>query len=170
MQTLAFIRSSIEAVNGMVDTAMQDLTDEVVNFQPGGTANTIAQLLAHVCTGQDLLVNDKLLIGGGATLHDSGWAAKTGIPLERPLIWQQRDAWRLNLPGFDAFRREVAASALRLIDSMSEADLDRMAAWIRGPERPVGMLWQAIYINHGLGHCGEISAIKGMQGLKGLPI
>jgi hypothetical protein len=32
------------------------------------------------------------------------------------------------------------------------------------------MLWQAIYINHGLGHCGEISAIKGMQGLKGLPI
>ena len=28
MQTHAFIRSSIEAVNGMVDNAMQDLTDD----------------------------------------------------------------------------------------------------------------------------------------------
>jgi len=85
------------------------------------------------------------------------------------LIWQ-REGWRLNLPAFDEFRREVAASALRLVDAMSEAELDREASWIRGPERPVAMLWQTIFINHGLGHCGEISAIKGMQGLKGLPI
>ena len=169
MQTLEFIRSSVVAVNGMVDTAMQDLTDEVVSWQPGGTANTIAQLLAHLVSGQDLLVNDKLLVGGGTPLHDSGWAAKTGIPLERPLIWQ-REVWRLNLPAFDEFRREVAASALRLVDAMTEAELDREASWIRGPERPVAMLWQTIFINHGLGHCGEISAIKGMQGLKGLPI
>jgi uncharacterized damage-inducible protein DinB len=169
MQTLEFIRSSVVAVNGMVDVAMQDLTDEVVSWQPGGTANTIAQLLAHLVSGQDLLVNDKLLVGGGTPLHDSGWAAKTGIPLERPLIWQ-REGWRLNLPAFDEFRREVAASALRVVDAMTEAELDREASWIRGPERPVAMLWQTIFINHGLGHCGEISAIKGMQGLKGLPI
>jgi hypothetical protein len=170
MQTLEFIRSSVEAVNGMVDTAMQDLTDDVVNWHPGGTANTIAQLLAHLVSGQDLLVNQRLQAGGGSTLHESGWSQKTGIPLERPLIWQQRDAWRLNLPAFDEFRREVGACALRLLDSTNEADLDRTAFWIRGPERPVGMLWQMNYINHGLGHCGEVSAIKGMQGLKGLPI
>jgi uncharacterized damage-inducible protein DinB len=170
MQTLALIRSGIEAVNAMVDTAMQDLTDEVVNFEPGGTANTIAQLLAHMVSGQDLLVNDKLRVGGGTPLHESGWAEKTGIPLERPLIWQQRHTWRLSLPALDEYRREVGACALRLIDSMSEDDLDREASWIRGPARPVAMLWQTIYINHGLGHCGEISAIKGMQGLKGLPI
>jgi hypothetical protein len=160
----------VEAVNGMVETAMQDLTDDVVNWHAGGTTNTIAQILAHLVSGQDLLVNEKLRVGGGTTLHESGWSQKTGIPLERPLIWQQRDAWRLNLPAFDEFRLAVGASALALLDSMSEADLDRQASWIRGPERPVGMLWQVIYINHGLGHCGEISAIKGMQGLKGLPI
>jgi hypothetical protein len=170
MQTLAYIRSSIEAVNGMVDTALQDLTDEVVNFKPGGTANTIAQILAHLCSGQDLLVNDKLLVGGGRTLHESGWAERTGIPLDRSLIWQQRDAWRLDLPAFDAFRREVAACALKRIEATDDAELDRTAAWIRGPERPVAMLWQTIYVNHGLGHCGEISALKGLQGLKGLPI
>jgi hypothetical protein len=153
----------------MIGTAMQDLTDEVVCFQPGGTANTIAQLLAHVVTGQDLLVNDRLLAGGGTILHDSGWAAKTGIPLDRRAIWQSTE-WRLNLPGFDAYRLAVAESANRLVDSLAESDLDRLAIWGRGPERPVGLLLQAVYINHGLGHCGEISAIKGMQGLKGLPL
>ena len=48
MEMLEYLRSSVKAVNEMVDNAMQDLTDDVVNFQPGGTANTIAQLLAHV--------------------------------------------------------------------------------------------------------------------------
>ena len=169
METLQFIRSAVDAVNGMVGTAMNDLTDEVINWHPGGTANTIAQLLAHMVTGQDLLVNDKLVPGGGKTLHESGWAERTGIPLDRSQIWQ-RDAWRLNLAAFDDFRLEVAAGAVRRLETTMAADLDRQASWIRGPDRPVALMWQTIFVNHGFGHCGEISAIKGMQGLKGLPI
>jgi uncharacterized damage-inducible protein DinB len=167
VQVIDFVRLGVEAVNGMVNTAMQDLNDDIVNYHPGGTANTIAQLLAHMVSGQDLLIQDKL--GGGKTLHESGWAQKTGIPLERPLIWQ-RDAWCLDLAAFDQFRLEVAAAALRFVDSLDEAGLDREAQWVRGPVSTVGRLLQQIYVNHGLGHCGEISAIKGMQGLKGLPI
>ena len=168
MQTLEFIRSQVAAVNEMLDIATQELDDELINWHPGGTANTIAQLLAHVVSGQDMLVNDKLLVGGGRPLHESGWAEKTGIPLERPLIWQ-RDAWRLNLPAFNDYRLAVRDCATRLVDSLSEADLDREASWFRGPPRPVATLLQIVYINHGFGHCGEISAIKGMRGLKGLP-
>ncbi len=168
MQTIEFIRSSIEAVNEMVDIAMQELDDELINWHPGGTTNTIAQLLAHLVSGQDVLVNDKLVVGGGPTLHDSGWAEKTGIPLERPLIWQ-RDAWRMNLPAFVDFRLAVRDCATRLVDSLSEAELDREASWFRGPPRPVANLLQMVYIHHGFGHCGEISTIKGLRGLKGLP-
>jgi len=168
VQTLELIRSSVTSVNEMVGIAMEDLDDDLINWQPGGTTNTIAQLLAHVITGHDLLINDKLVAGGGKTLHESGWAEKTGIPLERPQIWQ-RDSWRLNLPAFNDYRLAVHASATSLVDSLTEADLDRPASWIRGPERPLAMLLQVIYINHALGHCGEVSAIKGMRGLKGLP-
>jgi hypothetical protein len=53
---------------------------------------------------------------------------------------------------------------------MTPGDLDREVAWIRGPEQPVARLFQVIFINHCLGHCGEISALKGTRGLKGLPI
>jgi uncharacterized damage-inducible protein DinB len=167
MEMLEYLRSSVKAVNEMVDNAMQDLTDDVVNFQPGGTANTIAQLLAHVISGQDLLINDK--IGGGRSLHETGWAEKTGIPVERPLIWH-REGWKLDLAGFDAYRKEVARAAEWTFASMKPEDLDREVSWVRGPDRPLAMMTQAIFVNHGLGHCGEISAIKGIQGLKGLPI
>jgi len=167
MEMLEYLLSSVKAVNDMVDTAMQDLTDDVVNFQPGGTANTIAQLLAHMVTGQDLLINDK--IGGGRSLHESGWAEKTGIPVERPLIWQ-REGWQIDIPGFDAYRKEVAKAAEWTFVSMKPEDLDHEVSWVRGPTRPLALMTQVIFVHHALGHCGEISAIKGMQGLKGLPI
>jgi hypothetical protein len=32
------------------------------------------------------------------------------------------------------------------------------------------LITQAVFVNHAMGHCGEISALKGIQGLKGLPI
>jgi uncharacterized damage-inducible protein DinB len=167
MDTLEYLQTSVKAVNDMVDNAMHDLTDDVVNYRPGGTANTIAQLLAHVVSGQDVLINDK--IGGGRTLHETGWAEKTGIPLDRPLIWQP-GGWQLDLAGFDAYRKEVATAAEATFTSLQLDDLDREVAWLRGPTRPLALLTQTVFIHHGLGHCGEISAIKGMQGLKGLPI
>jgi hypothetical protein len=163
---LEHLQNSVKAVNDMVDTAMQDLTDKVVNYKPGGTANTIAQLLAHVLTSQDLLVNDRI---AGATLLHETWAAKTGIPLDRRQIWQVDD-WQLNLAAFDAYRKEVALSAEAVFAALKSADLDRMISWGRVPDRPVPLITQAVFINHSMGHCGEISAIKGMQGLKGLPL
>lgn len=169
MYTLDFIRSSVAGVNDMVGIAMENLDDELINWQPGGTTNTIAQLLAHMITGHDLLINDRLVLGGGKTLHESGWAEKTGIPLARRGIWDERDSWRLNLQAFSDYRLAVYAGTISLLDSYTEPDLDRKALWINGPERPVARLFQMIYINHALGHCGEISTIKGLRGLKGLP-
>ena len=166
MELLEYLRTSVKAVDEMVETAMQDLTDEVVNFEPGGTSNTIAQLLAHMVSGQDAVINER--IGGGRSLHESGWAEKTGIPLDRPQIWQ-RDAWKLNLAGFDAYRKEVAQRSEAAFEAIKPEDLDREIEWARGPSRSLSTTMQVIFINHGMGHCGEISAIKGMQGLEGLP-
>jgi uncharacterized damage-inducible protein DinB len=162
-----FIRSEFDAVHNQLAISMQDLDDEVVHWHPGGLANTIAQLLAHVVTGQDLLIADK--IGGGASLHESGWAEKTGIPLVRTEIWQ-RGAWRLNLEAFNEFRLAVEANSSAYAARLDPAELEVERAWVRGPAQPTGRLLQTIFINHALGHCGEISTIKGQRGLKGLPI
>jgi hypothetical protein len=167
MDLVDFIRGQGESALTMIDHSMQDLTDEVVNYHAGGTSNTIAQLLAHMVSGQDLLIADKLR--GGTTLHESGWAAKTGIPQVRTDIWN-RDAWRMDLAGFDAYRLAVLANTRAYLGALTPDELSREVAWIRGPEQPVHQLLRTILINHALGHCGEISTLKGIQGLKGLPI
>jgi hypothetical protein len=168
LELVDFIRGQAESAMGMIEHSMQDLTPEVIHYEAGGTSNTIAQLLAHMVTGQDLLIQDKIR-GGGVTLHNSGWAEKTGVPADRSLIWQ-REAWRMDLPGFDEYVRAVLANSRQYIESLDAAKLDEERAWIRGPEQPVHRLMQTIFINHALGHCGEISTLKGIQGLKGLPI
>jgi uncharacterized damage-inducible protein DinB len=167
MELIDFIRAECDSALEAIKQSLEDLDENVVHWEPGGTANTIAQLLAHVVSGQDLLVGDRLK--GGTALHTQGWAAKTGIPEDRTLIWD-KTAWRLNLDGFREYHAAVDAQSRGYVESMTPADLEREIAWIRGPERPVTWLFQVIFINHALGHTGEISALKGVQGLKGLPI
>ena len=65
----------------MVGAALSDLSSEVAEWQPGGTANSIASLLAHTIVGEDEVVNQ--MLKGGQQLFVSGdWAAKTGIRAE----------------------------------------------------------------------------------------
>lgn len=167
MELIDFIRAQCGSALDMIKLSLEDLDDEILQWEPGGTANRIEQILAHVVSGQDLLIGDKLK--GGTTLHASGWAEKTGIPTDRTQIWV-KDAWRLNLEGFKQYHAAVDAQSRGYLDSMTPADLEREVAWIRGPEQPVARLFQVIFINHALGHCGEMSALKGIRGLKGLPI
>src|SRR5688572_29359306 len=122
MELIDFIRAQCGSALEMLDRSLEDLDDEVAHWKPGGTANSIAQLLAHVVSGQDLLVGERLK--GGATLFSQGWAEKSGIPLDRTQIWNQ-DAWRLDLEGFRAYYDAVAAQSRDYLDSMTPEDLDR---------------------------------------------
>lgn len=167
MELIDFIRAQCDSALENINRSLEDLNDEIVRWEPGGTANSIGRILAHLVTGQDLLVGDKLK--GGTALHVQGWAEKTGIPADRTQIWDGK-GWSLNLDAFRAYHAAVDAQSRDYLAALTPADLDRQVAWIRGPEQPVSRLFQVIFINHALGHCGEMSALKGIQGLKGLPI
>lgn len=149
----------------MGDIALQDLTPDIAHFDAGGTTNTIAQLLAHMTMGEDGAVN-RVLKGGVRLLEAQGWAARTGIPVERGAVWNKE--WRLDIDAFREYREAVKASAVDYVENVDLADLEREVEWFNGP-RPAHNLLQMIVIHHLLGHSGEISALKGMQGLKGLP-
>ena len=41
----------------MLDASMSDLTSEIAHWQPGGTANSIASILAHTVIVEDEAVN-----------------------------------------------------------------------------------------------------------------
>ncbi len=150
----------------MVDFAMEDLTPEVAHFEAGGKTNNIAQLLVHVTLGADRGINS-VIKGGPMILESEDWYAKTGIPEGRGAFWQK--GWTLDLGAFTEYREKVKGSVTDYVASMDVADLDREVEWFTGP-RPVSNILQIVLMHHILGHAGEMSALKGVQGLKGLPL
>lgn len=164
MEIIEYVNGSLVAVHNMVNIALQDLTPEVVQWQPTGTANTIAQLLAHLVGAEDRAIN--VSIKGGSTLGET-WAARTGIPQERGGQW--RKDWTLNIDAFLEYAKAVQASATECLASLTPAGLDKEVQWFNGPNSTAGLI-RMVVLHHPLLHSGEISALKGMQGLKGLPM
>jgi len=149
----------------MGDIALEGLTREVAQYDAGGTTNTIQQLLSHMTIGEDNAIN-RMLKGGERILEAQGWAAKTAIPTERGAVWGKE--WALDLDAFREYRELVKHSAVDYVSNMDLADLDREVEWMNGT-RPAHSVLQVVVIHHMLGHSGEVSALKGLQGLKGLP-
>ena len=150
----------------MVGAALSDLSSEVAEWQPGGTANSIASLLAHTIVGEDRVVNQ--MFGAGELLFQSGdWAAKTGIPAENSEIWQP--GWSLNIEAFDAYRGEVQQSMDAFMADLDPATLDDEIEAFGSPRRR-GWMLRVEVSNHILSHLGEVSTLRGMKGLAGLPI
>ena len=167
MESIEIVKGGLVDAHRNIGFALDELTEEVAHWQPPGTANTIASLLAHAVCLEDRIINQ--VIGGGQTLLESGgWSAKTGIPSgDNAAIWG-RD-WRLNVAGFQDYVAAVCESADVCVTAMSAADLDREAAYGQQGSQTVGFLLRRMVVSHMIGHAGEMSAIKGVQGLKGLP-
>ena len=104
----------------------------------------------------------------GELLFQSGdWAVKTGIPAEDNEIWQP--GWSLNLEAFDAYRGEVQQSMDALLADLDPATLDDEIEAFGSPRRR-GWMLRVEVSNHILSHLGEVSTLRGMKGLAGLPI
>ena len=165
MELKEYLTGEMDNVQRMMGLALQDLNDEVANWQPGGTANSIASILAHVTGTQDSSINVRLL-GGQTVFESGGWSAKTGIPADSEKIWGA--GWQLNLEGFAEYRAALAESMNQYMSSLEEADLDKEVSYSQGP-RPAAFMLRNIIFHHSLYHSGEIFTLKGLKGLKGLP-
>jgi hypothetical protein len=159
-----FILAGINDAHRMGDIAMEGLTPEVAHFEAGGTTNNIAQLMTHLTTGEDNAL--ARLKGSDPILQSQGWYGRTGIPEGPRAFWQK--GWSLDLDAFSEYRELVKAAATDYFQNLDTSELSREVEWFNGP-RPASTIIQVIVLNHMLGHSGEISALKGVQGLKGLP-
>lgn len=167
MDYIEWVEGEIADSYIMGDQVLDGLTEEIAHWEPGGTTNNIAQLMAHLTMGQDRAVN--VAIKGEQSVFDlGGWGAKTGIPAERGGIWAK--GWRLNLDAFREYRSEVNASVRAFLEMAQPSDFEGEVQW-----GPPGVMRSRLWVlrtpatSHLRFHYGEISTIKGLQGLKGLP-
>ncbi len=159
-RTLALAQLGITRM--ILDSALADCPQTLVNSKPGGTVSTIGQILTHAVISYDTMVN-----GGGEgrqpLWNSGGWAAKTSGPADAAYGESS-----LDLAAFKPYLAEVFASAEALLSSVPDEQLSGEVETPLG-KMPYGVVVGGLGLLHLCEHVGDIATLKGMQGMKGLP-
>lgn len=174
MNAIEFFRENLRSAHEFLEGTVADVPPQLLDRHPGGTANPIGANYAHVVWSEDLGTN--VMLKGGKALGMTTWAGRTGLsdlpPLAPTASWHE---WarrlRVDLPALRAYAGAVYAATDAHLATLKPDDLRRpvdLSAVGLG-EWTVARVLGAMLNNANL-HCGEIAALKGINGLKGYPM
>jgi hypothetical protein len=165
------VRQQLGFWHGVMEGVVGECGNDVINKHvPGATVTSIASIYAHAVFSEDAIVNG-MLQGKPPMFQSDGWEAKTGVSASgtQPSInpdWAK--SVKMDFPKFQEYAKQVFANTDAFIGGLSDADLERKVQTPIG-EQTVGWVVVSLLGTHFPQHAGEIAAVKGVQGLKGLP-
>jgi hypothetical protein len=172
MNTVELIQYSLDNAFGILGQVVADLTQEQADWTPPGIANPIGATYWHAVSGADEVVCK--WIRGQEPLHQKGgWQGKV-LTVSAPEPGPGGDylaymrAIRVDVPALHEYARAVAEAIQEWLASLAPEDLERELETPIG-KLDVGQMLETFVIWHINAHCGEISALKGCQGVKGYP-
>ena len=168
MEVGGLLRAQYTQGHQLFQSVLADVDDAVANDASGlGTVGSIGSIYAHTVFTEDLLVSG--FTGKPPLYTAGGWDARIGVPM--PGI-QQTAEWaagvRLDVALFNDYAKQVWAATEDYVGGLSGADLEREVPGPGGrPATLLGLIGNVgvIHLNE---HMGEIAAIKGLRGGKGL--
>jgi hypothetical protein len=161
------LRQQMQTMHNYMETAIADCSPGVLsNRLPGATINSAGAAYAHTTFSEDGLVNG-LVRGTTPVYYAQGWAQKIGIDMPKGGL---EPDWDVN---FDlGLFRQYAAAVYRASDeylaSVTDAELARTVDPGFMPALPISAFFADVLVWHTATHQGEISALKGVQGVNGL--
>jgi uncharacterized damage-inducible protein DinB len=156
MNTVELTQYALSNAFDLLQQVVADLTQEQADWVPPGTASTIGAVYSHTITYVDFIVQ-RVCIGQS----DADFAE----PPPEEIRMQQV---QVDLSALHEYADQVQSAAQEWLSTLTPADLDRRRNTSAG-ELNLGQLLESYIIWHINAHCGEISALKGCQGLSGYP-
>ena len=157
MNTVELLQFSLGAAFDILSRVTADLTQEQADWRPPGIANTIGSIYSHILTYVDYYVRNYYIEGKPQPVTVESRPAE---------LWMQ-DV-QVDLSELHQFASEVESTVQDWLSSLTPADLERRGD-TTGGELSLAQGLELFVIWHINAHCGEISALKGCQGLKGYP-
>lgn len=170
MDAVTVLRSELKQAHDIIEQAVAGLPHEQLHHRAdGSTIHSIATIYAHTVLAEDYFVNGR--IHDRAPLFDrDNWSAKAGI--EMLPMGTDPEPWLASIATVDfvalrQYAEQVYAESDDALAGLSESDLDRPVKFV--DEMPLGAFLSNVIAWHAVHHGGEICALKGVQGGKGLP-
>ena len=170
MNAIDSLRESIQWGHAWLEMVMADVTPAQALWAPPGKANPIGAVYAHALLSVDGVVNG--LLKGSAPRFATEWAGQLGPqPPQMSMSFEWGRSLQPDLLALRQYGQTVVADADAYLAQLSEADLDRAVdlSSVGLGTRRVGWIWNALVASHLNNMAGEISALKGVQGLQGYP-
>ena len=170
MSTVAMLREQLKTAHEWLEGTMEGVSQEIADWQPPGTAHPIGSRYAHAVLAEDAVISG--MLQGGAPMFSASWSDTTGISDPQfiaSLEWARSVEVDLDQARF--YAQAVYANSDAFLGDLSDDDLGRiidlseqkMGKW------PLDGFVVSLVIGHIHDIMGEISAIKGIQGLQGYP-
>jgi hypothetical protein len=167
----ALLRRQFQFAHDWLAGTMTGVTNEVAAWQPQGRANPIGAQYVHHLVAEDALING--MITGGTPLMAGAYAGKTGMSAPPPIgdwgDWAREVS--VDVEAARQYAQAVYAATDAYVASLSDGDLRRehdLSAVGLGVIS-LGAFLSTLIANCN-NHCGEISCLKGLQGMQGYPM
>jgi hypothetical protein len=179
-KAISLLREQLQAAHYLLEGTVGELKPEQVHWPPPGKANPLGANYAHVVISEDATMNG--VLKGGVPLFASSWSGKVGVselpPMPNPNApgfpdwseWGRRV--KVDLAALRKYAQAVYAASDGYLASLTDSNLDRpvsLSALGLG-ESTVGYVLNNGIIGNAFTHVGEISCLKGLQGMRGYPL
>lgn len=166
MNAVDATKETIGLVHDYLEGAFSGCDDATLRHVfPGATIDSIGSIYLHALASEDWAIQE--LLQGKPKIVDTGdWFARLGIEPAKDPDWSKAN---MDLETMQAYRDAVFAATQVYLDSITDADLDKQIDWFgRGTRSAAWVLADVVHAHVG-SHAGEIAALKGVMGQKGLP-
>lgn len=174
---ISLIREQLQQAHQFLERTMDGVTSEQAHWVPPGNAHSIGATFVHAIMAEDIVIN--VMLKGRAPLFATTWSDKTGFSEPMPMPgpdWHEYAQWarrvRVDLTEIQAYIQAVYAVTDDYLSSLDPEDMDQVVDLSNMHMGQVTRAWifSRLLIGHADNICGEISCLKGLQGVQGYPI
>jgi len=176
MDSISLLREQLREAHALLEAVMEGVTPEAAHWIPPGQANPVGATYAHVVLFEDMIING--VLSHRKPLYETTWAGKVGMNELMPRQgeeWEDYANWtrrvRVDLQQVREYARAVYANTEEYLSSLRPENLDIEIdlSGVGDNVVTLGHVLSRSIVGHADNIAGEISCLKGLQGLQGYP-
>jgi len=171
MNAVQLLREQFASAHETQEATMSDVNAKAADFAETGKALPVGAAYAHLVVSEDMLL-------AGMITHSTPLSADnalTGLSTPMPSMseWDKHEEWvrtvKVDVPKMQAFAKKVYKQTDDYLATLKDSDLENEVEIPGMGKKTLSFLLTNFLLLHIANLTGEISAVKGVQGLKGYP-